>query len=89
VGDRSEVFIDSGVRRGTDVIKALALGARAVLVARPYLYGLGAAGPAGVDRAITILRNEIDRTMALMGIPSLRDIDASVIAPARPTPDAS
>ena len=74
VGDRLEVLVDSGFRRGTDVIKALALGARAVLVGRPYLYGLGAGGEAGVARAIELLQAEIARSMALMGLKSIDDI---------------
>jgi len=74
VGDRLEVLVDSGFRRGTDVIKALALGARAVLVGRPYLYGLAAGGEAGVARAIELLQAEIARNMALMGLKSISDI---------------
>ena len=74
VGDRLEVLVDSGFRRGTDVIKALALGARAVLVGRPYLYGLAAGGEAGVARAIELLQSEIARDMALMGLKSIEDI---------------
>jgi L-lactate dehydrogenase (cytochrome) len=74
VGDRVEVLVDSGFRRGTDVIKALALGARAVLVGRPYLYGLAAGGEAGVARSIELLRAEIERNMALMGLRSIDDI---------------
>ena len=71
VGDRLEVFIDSGFRRGTDVIKALALGARACLIGRPYLYGLAAGGEAGVARTLAIFRTEMERDMALMGITSI------------------
>ena len=74
VGDKLEVFIDSGFRRGTDIIKALALGARACLIGRPYLYGLTAAGEAGVTRTIEILRSELERDMALMGITSIAGI---------------
>jgi 4-hydroxymandelate oxidase len=66
VGDRAEVILDGGVRRGTDVVKALALGARACMIGRPMLYGLGAAGQAGVERAIEILKAEIDRALALL-----------------------
>lgn len=68
VGDRLEVIVDGGVRRGTDVIKALALGARACMVGRPYLFGLGAGGRAGVSHALDILRREIVRDMALLGV---------------------
>lgn len=74
VGDRVEVLVDSGFRRGTDIIKALALGARAVLVGRPYLYGLAAGGEAGVARALELLHAEISRNMALMGLKSIEDI---------------
>lgn len=70
VGDRVELLIDGGVRRGTDVIKALALGARACLIGRPYLYGLAAAGSAGVAHALGIFRDEIRRGLALLGCPS-------------------
>lgn len=64
VGDRVEVLLDGGVRRGTDVVKALGLGARDCLIARPYMYGLAAGGAAGVLRSIDVLVSEIDRTMA-------------------------
>lgn len=77
VAGRAEVLVDSGVRRGTDVVKALALGARAVLVGRGYLYGLAAGGEAGVDRALALLRSEIERVMALLGCPSVADLDPS------------
>jgi L-lactate dehydrogenase (cytochrome) len=74
-----EVLFDSGIRRGSDVVKALALGARAVLIGRAYAYGLGAAGGAGVKRAIDILRADIIRTMKLLGIASVHDLDRSLI----------
>jgi isopentenyl diphosphate isomerase/L-lactate dehydrogenase-like FMN-dependent dehydrogenase len=73
------VLIDGGVRRGSDVLKALALGADAVMVGRPYLYGLGAAGEPGVARAIEILRSEIVRDMQLLGLTSLADLDHTVL----------
>lgn len=79
VAGRAEVLLDSGVRRGTDVVKALALGARACLVARPYLYGLAAGGEAGVQRSIDVLRAEIDRTMALMGCATLADLTPEAV----------
>ena len=79
VGDRIEVLLDGGIRRGSDVVKALCLGARAVLVGRAYAYGLGAAGKAGVARAIEILRNDIIRTMKLLGCANVRDLDRSFI----------
>jgi isopentenyl diphosphate isomerase/L-lactate dehydrogenase-like FMN-dependent dehydrogenase len=80
VGDRAEVFIDGGIRRGTDVVKALALGARACLVGRPYLFGLAAGGEAGVARVLEIYRNEIDHTMALTGCATVRDITRDLVS---------
>jgi isopentenyl diphosphate isomerase/L-lactate dehydrogenase-like FMN-dependent dehydrogenase len=71
---QAEVYLDSGVRRGSDVVKALALGAKAVLIGRPYVYGLGAAGEAGVDHVFRILTDEIDRCLALIGVPKLSDV---------------
>ena len=79
VGDKLEVFIDSGFRRGTDIIKALALGARACLIGRPYLYGLAAGGEAGVARALDIFRAELERDMALMGITGIAGITSDCI----------
>ena len=78
-----EVLLDSGIRRGSDVVKALCLGARAVLVGRAYAYGLGAAGEAGVARAIEILRSDIVRTLKLLGCGSISRLDRSYVdAPA-------
>jgi isopentenyl diphosphate isomerase/L-lactate dehydrogenase-like FMN-dependent dehydrogenase len=74
-----EVYLDGGVRRGADVVKALALGARAVFIGRPYLYGLAASASAGVPRVLAILRAEIDLTMALLGCRTVADIDPSVV----------
>jgi isopentenyl diphosphate isomerase/L-lactate dehydrogenase-like FMN-dependent dehydrogenase len=74
VGHRAEVIVDSGFRRGTDIVKALALGARAVLIGRPTLYGTAAGGEAGAARAITLLREEIDRAMALLGCSTVADL---------------
>ncbi len=83
-GGRTEVLLDGGIRRGSDVVKALCLGARAVLVGRAYAYGLGAAGGPGVARAIEILRSDLIRTMKLLGCGSLAELDASYVeAPAR------
>jgi 4-hydroxymandelate oxidase len=73
------VFVDGGIRRGTDVIKALALGANAVLIGRPYLYGLGAEGEAGVTKVINILQREFAMAMALTGRTTIASIDRSVI----------
>lgn len=83
VGDRIEVLMDSGIRRGGDVVKALALGARACLVGRAFLYGLAAGGEAGVDRALEILHGEIDNVQALLGCPDVADLDRSYLADAR------
>jgi L-lactate dehydrogenase (cytochrome) len=80
VGGRAEVLVDGGVRRGSDIVKALAMGARAVLVGRAYAYGLAAAGEAGVRRAIEILRSDLIRTLKLLGCPSVAALDRSHIA---------
>jgi len=80
VGDRAELYLDSGVRRGTDIIKALALGARAVLVGRPLVYGLGAAGEAGVSRALELLRAELATSLALAGYPRISELGPDALA---------
>jgi isopentenyl diphosphate isomerase/L-lactate dehydrogenase-like FMN-dependent dehydrogenase len=79
VGDRTEVLFDGGIRRGSDIVKALALGARAVLIGRAYVYGLGAGGGPGVTRAIQILRADLWRTLRLMGCASIADLDRSFL----------
>jgi L-lactate dehydrogenase (cytochrome) len=79
VGDRVEVLLDGGVRRGADVVRALALGARAVMIGRPYLYGLAVGGTAGVRRALDILAGEVDHTLALVGVPRVGDLDPTVV----------
>ena len=79
VGGRTEVLMDSGIRRGGDVVKAICLGARAVLIGRAYAYGLGAAGGAGVARAIEILRTDVIRTMKLLGCRSVADLNQSFV----------
>ncbi|GAQ86352.1 Glycolate oxidase [Klebsormidium nitens] len=76
---RVPVFLDGGVRRGTDVLKALALGAKAVLVGRPVLYGLASGGQAGVEKVLTMLKDELELAMALVGCPSIKDIKRSCI----------
>jgi L-lactate dehydrogenase (cytochrome) len=76
---RAEVILDGGIRRGSDVLKALALGARACMAGRPFLYGLAAHGEAGVTRAIEILRGEIDVDLALLGRGGARQLDASAL----------
>jgi isopentenyl diphosphate isomerase/L-lactate dehydrogenase-like FMN-dependent dehydrogenase len=80
VGADIDVLIDSGVRRGSDIVKALALGAKACLIGRPYLYGLGAAGEAGVAHALRLLRSELRRTMALVGARTIDQLDESVLS---------
>ena len=77
VAGRCEILVDGGVRRGTDIVKALALGARAVLIGRPFLYGLAAAGPDGVSAVLEILRAELQRTLVLMGCRDVRELDPS------------
>lgn len=79
VGARVEVLLDGGIRRGSDIVKALCLGARAVLVGRAYAYGLGAAGEAGVTRAIEILRADLLRTMKLLGCDSPAKLNRSFV----------
>ena len=79
VAGRAEILLDGGVRRGTDVIKALALGATAVMIGRPYLYALAAGGEAGVDRMFDLLRAEISRDMALLGCTKISDLTADYI----------
>jgi 4-hydroxymandelate oxidase len=79
VGDRIDILIDGGIRRGTDILKALALGAKAVLVGRPILWGLAVSGDAGVRHVLELLRDELDLAMALSGCPTLQDIDSSLI----------
>ena len=87
VGDKTEVLIDSGIRRGSDIVKALALGAKAALVGRAFLYGLATGGGPGVARSLDILRGEIDNTQALIGCPDLAAIDRSyLLESGRPWP---
>jgi 4-hydroxymandelate oxidase len=79
VAGRVPVLVDGGIRRGTDIIKALALGATAVQIGRPYLWGLGVAGAPGVTRVVEILRQEFEMAMALTGRPTIASIDQSVL----------
>lgn len=81
VGERAEVLLDGGVRRGTDIIKALALGARAVMVGRPYWWGLAADGGRGVGAVIEHLRDELDMAMALSGRPNIAAIGPDLLRP--------
>ena len=79
IGDRATVLMDGGIRRGTDILKALALGAKAVLVGRPVLWGLAVAGETGVQHVIEILRDELSLAMALSGCAKLSEIDRSLV----------
>lgn len=79
VGGRAEVYLDGGVRRGTDVLKALALGARAVFVGRPVLWGLAANGAAGVRGVLELLREELELAMVLAGVPDLESAGADLL----------
>src|SRR5437588_1193820 len=79
VGDRIEILLDGGIRRGNDIVKAVCLGARAVMAGRAYAYGLGAAGGAGVSRAIEILRADLMRKLKLLGCASVAELDRSYV----------
>ncbi len=81
VGGRAEVYVDGGVRRGVDVVKALARGARAVMVGRPVLWGLAVDGERGVTRVLGLLRAELDNAMGLCGVSAVSEIDASLLRP--------
>ena len=74
VGDRTEVWLDSGIRSGQDVLKALALGAKGVMIGRAYIHGLGAMGEPGVTAALEVIRKELDTTMALCGERRVTDL---------------
>jgi L-lactate dehydrogenase (cytochrome) len=88
VGSDTEVLFDGGVRTGADLMRALALGARACMIGRAYTYGLGAGGQAGVAKAIDILQKELSVTMALCGINSIKEIGPHVLARAAEKPKA-
>ena len=79
VGGQVEVLMDGGIRRGSDIVKAICLGAKAVLCGRAYAYGLAAAGEAGVTRALEILRADVDRTLKLLGCTSIAALDRSYV----------
>ena len=81
VGDRMEIHLDGGIRSGQDVIRSLALGAHATYIGRAFLYGLGAMGEAGVTRALEIIANELDLTMAFCGLRDIRQVDSSILVP--------
>lgn len=80
VGSQTEVFLDGGIRSGQDVMRALALGAKACMIGRAYVYGLGAGGQRGVAKAIDIVKNELDVTMGLCGVTRIQDVDSRVLA---------
>jgi 4-hydroxymandelate oxidase len=80
-GDRCEIYVDGGIRRGSDVLKAIALGARMVLIGRPILWGLCVNGESGAFQVLEILRRELDEAMLLCGCTRLKDIDASLLRP--------
>jgi isopentenyl diphosphate isomerase/L-lactate dehydrogenase-like FMN-dependent dehydrogenase len=80
VDGKAEVYLDGGIRRGSDVVKALALGARAVLIGRPYYWGLAVDGENGARRVIRILREELEMTMAMCGSPSIAAVNRSLLA---------
>ncbi|APX90466.1 alpha-hydroxy-acid oxidizing enzyme [Brevirhabdus pacifica] len=79
VGDQVEIHLDSGIRSGQDVLKALAMGAKGTFIGRSYIYGLGAMGEAGVTRALEIIRTELDTTMALCGRRDVRELDRDIL----------
>nr|WP_246403872.1 alpha-hydroxy acid oxidase [Halomonas stenophila] len=83
VGERCQLFVDSGFRQGTEVVKALALGADAIWLGRATLYGLAAGGQAGVEHALEILQREIDRTIGLLGVDRIADLEASALVSRR------
>jgi L-lactate dehydrogenase (cytochrome) len=80
VGSRMEIMFDGGIRTGMDVMRALALGAKSCMIGRAYAYGLGAAGEAGVAKAIDLLAKELTTTMGLCGVNTIAEIDDRVIA---------
>jgi L-lactate dehydrogenase (cytochrome) len=79
VNGQTEILLDGGIRRGSDIVKALCMGAKAVLIGRAYAYGLGAGGYDGVTRAIQILRGDVIRTMKLLGCAAIKDLDGSFV----------
>ena len=80
VEGRIPVLVDGGIRRGPDVLSAVALGATAVLIGRPYLWGLAVAGQRGVERVVDLLVSDLRRALAFTGCPRLRDVDARLLA---------
>ena len=84
VGDRLEVYLDGGIRRGTDVLKALALGARAVLIGRPLFWGLAVDGESGLRTVLQMLRDELDISMGQCGRPTIDSIDIKLLGTVSP-----
>jgi L-lactate dehydrogenase (cytochrome) len=89
VGSRTDVLFDGGIRSGQDVLRALALGAKGCLIGRAFLYGLGAAGRAGVERALEIIASELDVSMTLTGTTDVRRVDGRLLSARQPTPPGS
>jgi L-lactate dehydrogenase (cytochrome) len=87
VGDRTEVYVDGGVRSGLDILKFLGLGASGCFIGRSYVYGLGAYGQAGVTKALEILREELSIAMALVGVTDVTKINPDIILRPPPRPD--
>jgi L-lactate dehydrogenase (cytochrome) len=79
VGSDIEVWLDGGIQTGQDIFKALAMGAKGTMIGRPYIYGLGAMGEAGVTKALELLANELDHTMAFCGLRDINDVSSQVI----------
>ncbi len=86
IGGRAQILLDGGIRRGSDAIKAIALGADAVMIGRPYLYGLAAGGSEGVERVLSILRTDLERTLILLGVPSIAALDRTFVETGPPGP---
>jgi L-lactate dehydrogenase (cytochrome) len=86
VGRQTEVFVDGGIRSGQDLLRVIALGAKAGFIGRPFLYGLGALGQAGVTRCLEVIRRELDITMALCGVTAIDQVDRTILAGAAPAP---
>ena len=87
VGGKTEVYVDSGVRSGLDVLKFLGLGARGCFIGRSYIYGLGAYGQAGVTKALDVIREELSIAMALVGVTDVAEIDRDIILRGLAPPD--
>lgn len=84
VGGRAEIYLDGGVRRGSDIVKALSLGARAVMIGRATLYGVAAGGESGARRCLSILSGELDRCLALLGCADAHDLNETFLHSAQP-----